>query len=987
MSLINQFFLSSEYVSPFVTSSYDLGLVVLSLVIAVFTSAMALQMAHIARIAENPTHRQIAILSGTIALGGGIWSMHFIGMLAFELCTPVIYDPPITLLSMLPSLGASWVALQLLSQKKINNLQLVFGGLLIALGIAVMHYSGMSAMRMNASLRYEPYTFFASILIAIIFATLALAVRLKMRRAHLSQRVRITVSALLMGIAIAGLHYMGMWSARFVGQDSEMNDVVMLNTVSASLLLAIFTIFITVLVLAGNRLLRYRLLYRQLESKESRMRATLDTSADAILTLDSKGQIISVNHACERLFGWPSNSLLGENLQRLLSEHDFTHHQLHIQRYLKNHDKQQLNKNREVTGLHRTGNPIPMRMFTGLIPISEATIFVVILSDISNYKEMANSLLQALKQAEDEAQKKTLFLANISHELRTPLNAILGFSEMLLKTENNKPTLHHLQIIYDSGQSLLSLLNDILDTTKLERGSFTLEQVSFSLKHLSQQVYASMRLIAESKGLSLNMTLDPTLADYYFGDPLRTQQILNNLLSNAIKFTETGSVDLNISRQSTQVRIVIKDTGIGMTEEQKKRIFLPFMQADSSISRRFGGTGLGVTIVRQLIDAMQGELHVHSTPGQGSEFIVLLPLPISNKVEDRSTESLPEMPALHIMVVDDLPMNLELMQLRLEELGHTVSCASSGAEALTLLKQQTPDLVLMGVHMPDIDGLEATRRWREHERELALKPIPIIALSASVMLADQRAALDAGMNGFTSKPLDMHRLYLEISRLITQHEQGIVIPQLTELYSDYDLNAPINWSKGMALWGTAERLERAIKTFLREMDHRHSLVEAYSQQPNWNTLIDSLHRIAGATANLGLEHISSHAQQVEQRLRQGDTRQSRSLIAQLQQQLNQISLLFPDSNSNEKGAYTHSKVSLAEAQAAIVELNQCLQRHELNQQALDLVHYYLHQNHLYTYGSALHHALDDFNFEQASSLLIRLLAQIDVGSPPTDVEA
>ncbi|MCX5592564.1 MHYT domain-containing protein [Alcaligenes endophyticus] len=278
MSLLNQFFLSSEHSSPFVNHTYDVTLVALSLVMAVFTSGMALQAAHLAHIAKNPVHRQIAILSGTLALGGGIWSMHFIGMLAFELCTPVIYDPPITLLSMLPSVGASWVALQLLSRHNLSRLQLFLGGFLIALGIAVMHYSGMSAMRMTASLRYEPYTFFASILLAIIFATLSLSVRLKTAPHHHSQKARIMFSALLMGTAIAGLHYLGMWSARFLGTDSEMLDVVMLNTSSASLLLAVFTIIVTALMLAGNRLLRYRSLYYEATRKQAQLQAILDAS-------------------------------------------------------------------------------------------------------------------------------------------------------------------------------------------------------------------------------------------------------------------------------------------------------------------------------------------------------------------------------------------------------------------------------------------------------------------------------------------------------------------------------------------------------------------------------------------------------------------------------------------------------------------------------------------------------------------------------------
>lgn len=965
--------------------SYNMTLVALSLLMAVFASGMALQTAHIARVATQRLHRHIAIISGTIALGVGIWSMHFIGMLSFELCTPVYYDPATTLLSMVPSLGASWVALQLLSRHSTNRSQLLLGGVLIAMGIAVMHYSGMSAMRMAAVLRYEPYSFFLSILIAVVLATFALGIRFHLPQFRLSARTRIIISAVLMGLAISGLHYIGMISARFIGDNNESVDVIMFNTTYASIALSSFTFAIIVLVVSSNTLIRYRSLYQRLESSESHIRAILDTTSDAIFTLDEQGHILSSNLAAEMLFGWPPSSLQRQTLKQLISEPDYHKHAMHLQRLLNDQTRHKTHRSTEVMGLHRSGRKIPMRMFTGLVTRLSNAVFVIILSDISRYRKMADSLLAAAQQAEADAQTKTLFLANISHELRTPLNAILGFSEILLKEEKKPTTSRHLHIIHDSAKSLLALLNDILDSTKLERGSFMLEEVSFSLKNLCQQVYASMRLIAQSKELQFGMELDPNLADYYLGDPLRIQQILNNLLGNAIKFTEKGHVHLSVKCKNGGVVISVSDTGIGMTQEQLERVFQPFAQADSSISRRFGGTGLGITIVHQLIEAMQGKLHVNSVLNQGSEFVASIPLLSTTQTEDQRATIRSTLPALNILLVDDLPLNLELAQLHLEQSGHTVTCAQSGKEALQLLEKHRFDLVLMDVHMPDMDGLEATRQWREQERTQKRHPIPFIALTASVMQADQRAAQEAGMNGFTSKPLNIHHLYAEMHRVLmlnTPEHNSALTRHIAEYY---DPNELINWAQGAALWGTVERLQRAIVSFLQEIDHRYPLMEVYTNQPNWEALLASLHGIAGATANLGLETTSHLARRIEQRIRQGDVSQSLSDIARLQQQLNQTSQLLQHiTPADDAPSGDPVKISRAQVLIAIQDLIHHLKGHEIHDSSLKTTERYLQQNQLYTYASALRHALDDFNFQQACELLSRLHAQIEAYSDITE---
>ncbi|MGE8357480.1 MAG: ATP-binding protein, partial [Microvirgula sp.] len=365
------------------------------------------------------------------------------------------------------------------------------------------------------------------------------------------------------------------------------------------------------------------------------------------------------------------------------------------------------------------------------------------------------------------AAAKGIFLANMSHEIRTPMNAIIGFTELLLDGELTALQRRHLGTVRQSARSLLGLLNDILDTTKLEKGAFRLEQIHFSLQALATQVMASMRLAAEARSLELTVHFPPDLDEYCVGDPLRVQQILTNLIGNAIKFTERGRVSLDFHRKHELLFIEVRDTGIGMTAEQLSRIFAPFTQADASISRRFGGTGLGTTIARQLTELMGGTIQVESEPGRGSVFRVALPLPPGSapaeKAQGVSTMSLPP---LNILVADDVAQNLELLTLIMEQGGHRVTTACNGEDALRQFMAGRFDIVLMDVHMPHMDGLEAVRRLRACEREQGRVATPVIALTASVQDTDREAAREAGMDGFAMKPLDVPRLLAEMARVV-----------------------------------------------------------------------------------------------------------------------------------------------------------------------------------------------------------------------------
>src|SRR5450830_1901422 len=318
MEGLKAFFIDTSVDMPYVHGSHNSGLVLLSILVSIFSATMSLQTAQIARKAENAWYRHVAISTGAIALGGGIWTMHFIGMLSLDLHTHVNYATALTLLSLLPACVASWFALLMLTKREITLPHLVMSGTLVGLGIGTMHYIGMAAMQTSLQMRYDPLIFTLSIVLAIVLAVFALWVHYRLLRTTLSSMQRLLVSGTVLGSAIAGMHYTGMAAVRFVGVPDSTSPGVLLNTTFASIALSTFTVTVTVLVLALNGLIHSRKLYRtmeennlKIEESKSRMDAILDTAVDGIITIDSRGLIQSFNHSAERLFGWKADEAIG----------------------------------------------------------------------------------------------------------------------------------------------------------------------------------------------------------------------------------------------------------------------------------------------------------------------------------------------------------------------------------------------------------------------------------------------------------------------------------------------------------------------------------------------------------------------------------------------------------------------------------------------------------------------------------------------------
>lgn len=503
---------------------------------------------------------------------------------------------------------------------------------------------------------------------------------------------------------------------------------------------------------------------------EQRFRILADSAFEGILIISDRGIILEANKQFAEIFGYELSEMIVRPILDFLAPNEH----LRASQILEN-GKEQFG---EYQGVRKDGTVFAFEARGRAVEQNGKRVRISVIRDITNRKAIEIELAMAREKAEAANCAKTEFLTHMSHEIRTPMNGIIGTVQVLGFSNLDQEQRELIGIIGKSAQSLLSIVNDVLDLSKIEAGKIELEESEFTLRGSVNDVLQAHKSEFLKKNLLISVEILSEVPDALLGDKLRLKQILLNLLSNAVKFTEKGEILVKVKEEERQsggtlLHFIVSDTGVGMNQELLEKLFTPFLQADPSVARIYGGTGLGLVISQRLAEFMGGRVWAESEPGRGSAFHVILPFktldipkPLSSFQENRELlSSLWDKKPLNILIAEDHESSRQMVAAFLKKMGHFVEVASDGKEAITQSSRKKFDVILMDIQMPNLDGVEAARQIRLRDQQAKVQTA-IIALTAYALKTDREKFLNLGFDGYVSKPMQIKNLVAEMKRCL-----------------------------------------------------------------------------------------------------------------------------------------------------------------------------------------------------------------------------
>ena len=635
-----------------------------------------------------------------------------------------------------------------------------------------------------------------------------------------------------------------------------------------------------------------------------RVRAAYDTLTEGLMVMDRQGAIVLANKSTSLMLGVREQSLVGRSPSefgwRHRDESAITRNELPWELAL---TTKQARRDVHLTVTSSNGARYALRANCSPILDDSGGIQAVVISfqDVTELEQRGAALQAAKEDADAANQAKSQFLANMSHEIRTPMNAILGFTEVLRRgggMRQSPTAAKHLEIIHSSGKHLLNLINDILDLSKVEAGRLEAERIAFGPHLVAREVVQTLVERATDKGLTLELVFPQPLPATIEGDPARLRQILTNLIGNAIKFTDSGEVKVVLRLEqagpATHYCLDVRDSGIGIPSDKLESVFEPFVQAEASTTRRFGGTGLGLTISRGFARAMGGDITASSVYGHGTTFSVWLDAgdlsgaamldPVSMAAPPQAVEAPVavrwQFPTRHVLVVDDGTENRQLVRVLLEEVGLRVSEAENGQIALDRIAAESFDLVLMDMQMPVMDGQTATRRLRDSGCKL-----PVIALTANAMKGFERELDAAGFSGFQTKPIDVDALLRDLADRLGGVAIATETPELTaEPAGALETHAPVNYAGQNEASAITSRLAghaklgRIVRRFVDQFQAKLGQMDAALDGADMQELADLAHWLKGAGGSMGFDDLFEPAKALEHAAHAADARAASTIL-------------------------------------------------------------------------------------------------------------